>query len=314
VDAPLTSVAGSAARVLVVGAGVAGVACAAALRAAGVDVVVREQAEAAGGRLGTVELHGRPVDLGAAYFTVADDEFAAPVSDWHDRGLVRPWTDTIDVAGAEPTTGPLRWSAPGGLRSLVDDLLEGLVDVTQFGTRVEAPDPSFDVTVLAMPDPQAARVVGDAALEWTGYEPAIVVAAGWEARGWSVADAAFVNDDPDLTLVVDDGARRGDGVPVLVAHTTPELARRHLDDPERAVPEVLAALARVFGVTTPPRWTYATVWREAKPAGTHGDQPFALTSGLALCGDTWCPSGSPRVEAAWLSGHRLGRELARRST
>ena len=46
------------------------------------------------------------------------------------------------------------------------------------------------------------------------------VAAGWSQRCWPVADAAFVNDDPDVTLIADDGSRRGDGAAVLVAHTT----------------------------------------------------------------------------------------------
>ena len=53
----------------------------------------------------------------------------------------------------------------------------------------------------------------------------------------------------------------------------------------------------------------------AKPAGTHGDAPFELVERgrpVGRCGDSWCPSGSPRVESAWLSGDRLGRALAAR--
>lgn len=76
--------------VVVVGAGISGVACARALEAAGVPVVVLERSGRPGGRMASPLLHERAVDTGAAYFTVSDDEFAAQVEGWHARGLARP--------------------------------------------------------------------------------------------------------------------------------------------------------------------------------------------------------------------------------
>ena len=304
--------------VVIVGGGMSGAACAQALRGAGVDVVVRERGRAPGGRLAAPTIHGRRVDLGAAYFTVGDPDFAAAVEGWRSRGLARPWTDTLDAYGADGhdrKSGPLRWAAPDGLRSLVRDLLPDASldsEMTDLGELRGA-----DAVVLAMPDPQAARLSGDLA-DGVDYEPVIAVAAGWDERCWPVTDAAFVNDDPDITLVADDGARRGDGAPVLVVHTTAERARRHLADPGTAIAPVLAALRRTLGVTAEPAWTHAHRWTFAKPAGTHGVEPFALRSVdgrlLGQCGDSWCPSGAPRVESAWLSGRRLGVALAARLT
>ena len=105
---------------VVVGAGLAGVACARTLRAAGAPVVLVDRGRRLGGRMASRRIDGRVVDLGASYLTVSDPEFAAVVDDWQQRGLARPWTDTFAVAGGEPKTGPLRWAAPGGLRSLDD--------------------------------------------------------------------------------------------------------------------------------------------------------------------------------------------------
>jgi hypothetical protein len=78
---------------------------------------------------------------------------------------------------------------------------------------------------------------------------------------------------------------------------------------------VLEAVRRLLDLDDEPEWTHAHRWRFAKPAGTHGDAPFELRTGdggrpVGRCGDSWCPSGAPRVEAAWLSGERLGRALA----
>ncbi|MDT5248326.1 MAG: renalase, partial [Mycobacterium sp.] len=149
---------------------------------------------------------------------------------------------------------------------------------------------------------------------WVAYEPVITVAAAWPRQCWPIVDAAFVNDDPDLTFVADDGSRRGDGAAVLVAHTTAQRARTHLEHPDEAVAPLLGALRRVLDVPADPEWTHAHRWTFAKPVNTHGDNAFGLTlyrsRPLGLCGDSWCPSGAPRIESAWLSGRRLGTALA----
>ena len=99
--------------VVVIGAGVAGLACARALHDAGVAVRVLERAAAPGGRLGGDVLDGRPVDLGAAYFTVSDPGFAAVVSRWHHAGLVHPWPGDFTVYGTPPASPRPAPASPG---------------------------------------------------------------------------------------------------------------------------------------------------------------------------------------------------------
>jgi renalase len=253
------------------------------------------------------QLYGRPVDLGAAYFTVQDDDFRGVVADWQRRGLVRKWTDTLEVFGADghtSTRGPMRFATRDGLRSLARDLHGEVTLADEVHT---LPD-GYDVIVLAMPDPQASRLAGDLT-DWVDYDPVIAVAAGFSARTWALSHAAFVNGDPDLALIADDGARRGDNAAVLVLHTTPERAAAHLDDPDAAIAPTLAAARKLLDIDDDPVWTHSHRWTYAKPVDTHGAAPFWWDGGIALCGDSWCPSGSPRVEAAWLSGHRLGTAI-----
>ena len=235
-------------RVAVLGAGISGAACARVLRERGIAVDVFDRGRAPGGRMSSPALHGRRVDVGAAYFTVKDPDFTATVDGWTARSLVRGWTDTFDVIsddGHRRSSGPMRYAAPDGLRALVRASLPG--DVRSGAEVTSLDELDHDAIVLAMPDPQAARLAADAA-DWIAYEPVIAVVAGWTQRCWSVADAAFVNDDPDLTLIADDGSRRGDGAAVLVAHTTAQRARAHLESPDDAVAPVLAALRRVLDV------------------------------------------------------------------
>src|SRR5438105_3358993 len=64
-DVP-SGVAGPVERVVVVGAGIAGLTVANALTHAGVECVVMEARDRIGGRLHTVDLAGSPVDLGGS--------------------------------------------------------------------------------------------------------------------------------------------------------------------------------------------------------------------------------------------------------
>lgn len=301
--------------VVVVGAGIAGIACARELTARGAAVRVVERSHAVGGRMASRTLHGRPVDLGAAYFTVSDPEFAEVVDGWRAAGLARPWTDTLAVlspdAPRSTSQGPQRWAAVGGLRSLVAALAQGL-ELT-LGHTVERIGPGpvvdgehVDAVVLAMPDPQAARLLDPvpAVLVDRAWNPVISVAAGFAQRSWDALPAAFVNDDPVLTIVADDGDRRGDGAPVLVAHSTGALARAHDADPDAAIAPVLAALDALLGVGEP-LWSHAHRWRFAAPADGR-EATFHLDGGIGLAGDGW---GRSKVETAWRSGTDLARAL-----
>jgi renalase len=308
--------------VVVIGAGIAGVACAVELARTGVSVRVRERAAQVGGRMGGRSVAGRTVDLGAAYFTVRDPGFGRVVERWRAAGLARPWTSELAVLGdgtRGSAPGPVRWSAPGGLAGLVADLATGLVVESDHAVRRVGPGPVVDgapadAVVLAMPDPQARRLLDPAhpaVAELAGREwrPAIAVAAGWAAREWDELPAAFVNDHPVLTLVADDGARRGDDAAVLVAHTTAEVARAHAVDPADAIEPVLGALRELLGVRTSPDWALAHHWPHAAPARSR-EAPFHLgDDGIGIAGDGW---GSPRVETAWRSGYLLGRALVDR--
>ncbi len=302
------------------GAGIAGIACAVELEAAGVPVRVLDRGRAVGGRMASRRIEGRPVDIGAAYFTVRDPEFAEVVDRWQAAGIARPWTSELAVLGRDErgrAAGQVRWAAPGGLRGLVEELAQGLdVELDHPVSRV-GPGPVVDgeradTVVLAMPDPQALRLVApasDAAFELAGREwrPVIAVAAGWESRRWPEMPAAFVNDNPVLSLVADDGDRRGDAAPVLVLHSTADVARAHDAAPDGAIPEMLDMLQQVLDVGATPIWTHAHRWRFASPAGSR-DRDFHLgDDGIALAGDGW---GSSRVETAWRSGTLLGRAIA----
>jgi len=337
--------------IVVVGAGIAGVACAKALVEAGHEVRVLDRGRRIGGRLGLREVPTgaviaapHVVDIGGSYLTVSDEGFAAVVRDWTERGLAREWTDTFHVSNGRglqrTTTGPMRYGSTEGLRGLVEDLAYGLdvrhpIHVKRIAPGAENPwiveveggeDLSADAVVVAAPDPQAARLMPSdlvAAMHRGGpwsWNAVIAVAAAWDQRWWAGLDGsfghpfegAFVNDDVALTWIADDGRRRGDTAAVLVAHTTPEAAAGWLAEPALALVPVLEAVGRVLGVSPPPPvWSHVQRWGLAQPTRDRPAPPYFLHRS----GLGVCGDAwgeRSSVEGAWLSGTTLGSELASR--
>ena len=316
------------ADVAVIGGGISGIACATALADAGLTVDVFDRGHRLGGRLATSTLRdtgtaydGRVVDVGASYFTVDDPGFGRLVGDWIDRGVVRPWTDTFHIADGTTVlgtkTGPMRYAAPRGLRSLVEDLATELpsdlveirhpVDVAA----VEVADSSalidgreYRAVALCGPDPQMDALVNvsDAPL----WEPVLALTAIYADRSWDF-DGVFVNDDPVLSFVADDGSRRGDDAPVLVAHSTPVLAAGHLAEPATAAPAMLAVLRNLSGGV--PEWFTVKRWTFARPAHAR-PEPCSFDGVVGRAGDGW--NGEPRTQSAWVSGDALGHAMADR--
>ena len=314
------------ADVAVIGGGISGIACATALADAGLSVDVFDRGHRLGGRLATQTLRdtgtpydGRVVDVGASYFTVDDPGFGTVVGDWIDRGLVRPWTDTFHIADGSTVlgtkTGPMRYAAPRGLRSLVEDLATVLpsdlveirhpIDVTDIEVRddgVRVIDRDYRAVALCGPDPQMdALVAGADAPLW---EPVMALLSVYADRAGDF-DGAFVNDDPVLSFVADDGSRRGDDAPVLVAHSTPVLAAGHLAEPVTAAPAMLAVLGNLTSGAAP-EWFTVKRWTYARPAHAR-PEPFALDGVVGRAGDGW--NGDPRTQSAWVSGDALGQAM-----
>ena len=112
-------------RIAVIGAGMAGVACARTLMQAGHQVTVFEKSDRAGGRTSTFETPYGSFDAGAQYFTVRDARFTQALDTV--PGLCRPWSANtvrvLDAAGRVVAASPLpkdaHWVAKPGMGSLV---------------------------------------------------------------------------------------------------------------------------------------------------------------------------------------------------
>ena len=319
------------ARVAIVGAGIAGLAAARWLTAAGAAATVVDKGRAPGGRVATRRgAGGLVVDHGAQYFTVRDPELAVEVTRWAGAGVVARWDGRIAslAPGGEPapvTPGEPLWIGREGNSALPRHLAAGL-DV-RTGRRVAAVrergggwcleigggevEGPFDALLVTAPAPQAAALFPPddplgAVASAVPMLPtwALLLRAG-EEDGLPF-DGAFVSGSPVAWW------KRGRSPGSWVAHASHEWSAAHLEETAEEVAATLAAAlaALAGGSRLEIREATAHRWRHAAPA----DGPLPPPAGLvdprrraALAGD-WCRGG--RVEGAWLAGRAAARELA----
>lgn len=318
-------------HVAIIGAGVAGLSCARALRRAGVPVTVFDKGRGPGGRIST-RRGAIAFDHGAQYFTVADEDFRATVDRWLQQSVVAEWHGrmvAIDRPGVVSAIAPRRrFVGVPGMGAIAVALAQSL-DV-RCGVTVAPPVSiggrwalagvdghalgTFDAIVVTAPPAQTSALLGDhplgAVVEQAEMAPCLAVMAAWDADLDLGFDGAFVNQGP-LSWVARNGSKPGRHYPhSWVLHASRDWSARQLEaDPDECVLPLLTAFAEAAGLDElpPPSHVAAHRWRYALPT-----QPLDTRclwdagARVAVAGD-WC--GGPRIEGAWLSGRAAAHRM-----
>ena len=318
-------------RIAIVGAGIAGLACAAAL--GGHAVTVFDKGRRPGGRVATRRAGALRFNHGAQYATARGEGFRAVIDRLRAEGAVAAW----------PAAGEGRWAGLPGMSALPASLAaacgatllperhvanlrrdgDGWAvrhlaaadarpgEVTDTGGTVER----FDAVLLAVPHAQAApllRVAGQAA--FADAVAAVVVAPCWTlmlAFDDRVPGEAVRRDGgADLAWIARENSRPGEGggPDRWVANASPALSRQWLERDAAAVtPDLVALFRAATGAATAPAYAAAHRWRYALTERALGEPAlWDATGRIGACGD-WCLDG--RVEAAWESGAALAARI-----
>mgnify|MGYP005844889609 CR=1 FL=1 len=328
-------------EVAIIGAGVAGLACAAALQVAGRRVVLFDKGRRPGGRLATRAGEWGPFDHGAASFAATTPAFHDEVQrgveagrlvadpelpgSWLGTPTMNAWpaaiAATLDVRPS-CRVGALERDRAGGWRLLDGD--GAVVHEGPFGAVVVATPAEQAVPLLA---PWSAALAER--LAGVHSEPCWTVMAAWAdgdgaprlpqaPLGPLCGRADSTEPFGPLACVrredLKPGRARRDDAPRWVLTASPYWSAHNLElDAAEVVRHLLDDLQRLSVTRVAPpahaaahRWRYAEVPQPlAAPCG------WDAAAGLGACGDAWhALAGASSVERAWHSGRALAHELA----
>ena len=304
-------------QVVIVGAGLAGLACAKQLTQRGLSVLILDKARGPGGRVSSKRTEDHSVDLGAQFFTVRTPEFGAQVDQWASEGQVKEWAPRMALAApnmysdspdrhtryvGSPKMGAIGHAAAQGLtirpRSRVIEVSDSLI--LESGEKV-----SYEQLVLACPADQTAELID--------------VKIPAQAPCWSAwvdidaeqpFDAAFVKDSP-IGWVANDSSKPGrESKRRWVMQATREWSQDFLEQtPEWAMREMQQALHEIlpnpFEISQGAihRWRYARPWPSDESMATSS---IRFSDNIWVCGD-YLNGG--RVEGAWQSGYQTASHI-----
>lgn len=315
--------------IAIVGAGLAGLACARTLAAHGVAVSLLDKGRAPGGRLATrrVEHEGQLLafDHGAQYLTARGPLFRAMLG----ATGARPWPSEDRFVGMPRMSGIPRQLADGLPLELQREVTSvtgapGAWRLLHRNAGARGPDPAaaspesgpFDAVVLAMPAPQAQALLRGPAPHLAGVLEQVRMAPCWTLMAafperLPLPDTVRLSGGP-IGWAARDSSKPGRDAATecWVVQAAPDWTRAHLElSPAEVAPLLQAAFAALAGGTLPEplflathRWRYALV--EA-PLGAPCLWDPDLRLGAA--GD-WCIAA--RAEAATDSGAAIASVIA----
>ena len=330
--------------VAVIGAGMAGLACASILRRAGLAVEVFEKSRGLGGRIATRRVDGLSFDHGAQYATARGTVFPALMRDLTATGAVVEWRPTIrdlrlgddgrpaEEDGFEPAAGRSRdvwYVGTPGMNAMVKPMADGLTihrlsRVTALSRRRDgwhcaladggANAGPFAAVAVTAPAPQTVELLApfgavfDRAAS-AAMAPCWTLMAAFGSR-LDIDDVIRPSRGP-ITWAARRHARtvRSPDPECWVIHGEPVWSRDHLEDAPEAIADALgSAFAEATGCVE--RQTYAAAhrWRYARVANPLGEPCLLSEDGTLGAAGDWCLGA--RIEAAYDSGHALGKALA----
>ena len=304
-------------RVVVVGAGIAGLMAAQSLVKHGHDVIVVDKGRSPGGRLATRRIDDATLDHGAQFFTVRDPLFKSHVEKWIASGVVTEWCRGFDSA-TQNNDGFPRYRGVRGMTDIAKHLANGL-DVrcntlafsiapgTTSKWQLNIDDGSAlnaDALIVTCPLPQTYALLVTADIELpdsmmrTEYDRTICLLAVLNQSSAVVSPGGLQNPDETFSFVADNAIKGISSAVALTLHANPQFSLEHWDAPPQDVHDLLLKQAKPWIGDATVVTSQVKKWRLATPLTIWPDRYWANEM-IVLAGDAF---GGPKIEGAALSG------------
>ncbi len=320
----------SAPRVAVIGAGMAGVSCAAQLQQCGIAVTLFEKSRGLGGRLATRRNEaGVAFDHGAQYITAHTPAFAQYLERLRGAGSAAVWQPRR--AATRDAAHPWQVGTPGmsallkPLAATLDLRTQHTVDALRRdgdgwqlrcdGIELEQ---RYAAVVSTAPAPQTRALLAIEPLLQQALDE-VRMAPCWALmlclrEPLPVDIDAQRHDRGAIAWLARQASRPGHApaAQAWVVHASPEWSTEHRElSADAAAYALQRELVQALGMPLPAvSFAQAHRWRYALTTRALGQPFLASTDGSLLAGGDWCLG--PRVECAWQSGVAIAGALAQR--
>ncbi len=320
-------------QIVIIGAGLSGLAAARILQQAGHDPLLLDKGRRIGGRCGTRRSEGYLFNHGAQFITAASSDFSVFCRDAAADGIIAEWDigRRLTTYAGQPSMRDLpRWMASGlDIHQMCEivHITRGLNGVLELTTNTDK-NFSADRLIITAPAPQAKRLLANvsphlsALAQQARYAPCWTIMVGFDDHLQSLP--TFGADISDMiSWYAVEGARPGGTAeaPAITIQASGIWSQTHLEEKADHIADtIFAEFVSLTGLSAKPVLLQAHRWRYAKVispsiAGQIRDD------GIFIAGD-WCPpetaqtdSGTPyiptgsRAEDAFLSGIQAARAL-----
>ena len=304
-------------RVVVVGAGVAGLMAAQSLAKNGHDVVVVDKGRSPGGRLATRRIDEATLDHGAQFFTVRESLFESHVSEWITSGVVTEWCRGFDST-TQNNDGFPRYRGVRGMTDIAKHLAQGLdvrcntlaFSIARGATskwQLKIDDGSVldaDAIIVTCPLPQAYALLVTAGIELpesmlrTEYDRTICLLAVLNQSSAVANPGGLQNPDETFSFIADNAIKGISSAVALTMHANPQFSLEHWDTSTDDVQHLLLERATPWIGDATVSTSQIKKWRLATPL-TIWPERYWANDMIVLAGDAF---GGPKIEGAALSG------------
>lgn len=305
--------------VLIIGAGMSGMAAASELARAGRRVTVVDKGRGVGGRMAVRRIGEAVFDHGAQFITARSERFSTSIREWASQGVVGEWCKGFSAE----SDGHSRWRGNPNMKALPRHLGEGIevlletqiTSIAQQGshwkvTLNHAPPITSAAVILTAPVPQSLALLDGGGfavpaglrtrLEAIQYERCLAVLAVLDGPSGMRPPGGMAIQDGPISWIADNQLKGISPVPCVTLHASHAFSLEHWDADRGDAARLLIQAAAP--------WLHSGVkefqvhgWRYSKPLRVHEEACAVVHASppLVMAGDAFA---GPKVEGATLSG------------
>lgn len=304
-------------KIIIIGAGMAGLSAARILTQKGHEVIVLDKGRGVGGRMSTRTIKNAKADHGTQYFSVKTPEFQTLISELQSDNITAEWhlaqRENVRYIGAEGMNAIPKKMA-SSLPVLINEkvvLIDNNTVKTESGNIYD-----FDNLLITMPIPQVIDLFENSKIDFSEkdksviaeieYEPCMAVVAVLKEPTKIVSGGIILENQP-ISWIADNFQKGITQIPTVTIHASSAYSAKRFDDNVDEVAKDMLSSVNQYVNSENIVSSQTHRWRFSNATKRYEAHFYQIENqAIYLAGDGF---GIGNVEGAFLSGYYLGNRF-----